>query len=97
MTHSPRLTTLETAEPMQPAGPIADLYLMPAQPLHFRYPVVNKSVDGAGHNMARLPNRPTSDSVRLGGTAEDLAAAQRSSWRAIVEFLDRHLRSAMSK
>jgi hypothetical protein len=39
--------------------------------------------------VTHLPNRPTSDSVRLGGTAEGLAAAQRSSWRAIVEFLDR--------
>jgi len=28
---------------------------------------------------------PTSDSVRLGGTAEDLAAAQRSSWRAAAQ------------
>jgi hypothetical protein len=53
--------------------------------------VVNKSVDGAGHHVARLPNRPTADSVRVGGTPEGLAAAQRSSWRAIVEFLDRHL------
>lgn len=68
-----------------------------AKRLHFRYPVLNKSMDGAGHHVARLPNRPTADSVRLGGTAEGLAAAQRASWRAIVEFLDRHLGSAMSK
>jgi dienelactone hydrolase len=48
-----------------------------------------RSFDAAGHHVARPPNRPTADSVRLGGTAEGLAAAQRESWRAIIEFLGR--------
>jgi dienelactone hydrolase len=63
-----------------------------AKRLGFRYPVINRAFDAAGHHVGRPPNRPTADSVRLGGTAEGIAAAQRESWRAMLEFLDRSLR-----
>lgn len=75
-----------------PSAAMAEQIEARAKRLHFRHAIVNRSVEGAGHAVARLPNRPTADSVRLGGTAEGLAAAQRASWRAIVEFLDRNLR-----
>jgi len=65
-----------------------------AKRMRFRYPIINQPADAAGHAVARLPNRPTADTVRLGGTAEGNAAAQRASWRAIVEFLDHNLASA---
>jgi dienelactone hydrolase len=75
-----------------PSAAMAQQIEARAKRLHFRYPIVNKTIEAAGHAVARLPNRPTADTTRLGGTAEGNAAAQRASWRAIVEFLERSLR-----
>ena len=75
-----------------PSATMAEHIVARAKEQGFRHPVINQTVEGAGHHVARIPNRPTIDSVRLGGTAQGLAQAQRNSWRAIVDFLDRSLR-----
>jgi hypothetical protein len=58
-----------------------------AKKMHFPYTITNLTMDAAGHHVASLPNRPTADSVRLGGTAAGLAEAQLRSWKAIFDFL----------
>lgn len=60
----------------------------------FRYPVKFFAFENAGHHAANLPLRPVADSVRLGGTAQGLAAAQVAAWRHVAEFLRASLGSA---
>jgi dienelactone hydrolase len=54
---------------------------------NFKYNVLNRQWDNVGHHVAGVPNRPTADSVRLGGTAQTIANAQFEAWREIVSFL----------
>jgi dienelactone hydrolase len=76
-----------------PSATMAERIVERARRHDFSYPVKNLSFDNAGHHAGHLPLRPTADSVRLGGTAQGLAAAQVAAWRQIVEFLQANLRS----
>ncbi len=76
-----------------PSATMAERIAERARRHDFSYPVKNLSFDNAGHHAGHLPLRPTADSVRLGGTAQGLAAAQVAAWRQIVEFLRTNLRS----
>jgi dienelactone hydrolase len=57
----------------------------------FSHPVKSFIFENAGHHACHLALRPTADSVRLGGTAQGLAAAQVACWDRIVEFLEASL------
>jgi len=75
-----------------PSAKMAEQLVARAKRAGFKPRIVNQTIDDAGHHVANVPNRPTGDSVRLGGTAAGLAAAQFRSWQAIVEFLGQSLR-----
>ena len=70
-----------------PSAAMAAQIVDRATRMHFTYPITNLMLDAAGHHVATLPNRPTADSIRLGGTASGLAEAQLRSWKAIFDFL----------
>ena len=75
-----------------PSAKMAERLVERAKHAGFKPRIVNLTIDDAGHHVANVPNRPTADSVRLGGTAAGLAAAQFQSWRAILDFLAESLR-----
>lgn len=74
-----------------PSAEMAERIAQRARRHGFRYPVKILAFENAGHHVGNLPMRPTADSVRLGGTAQGLAAAQTACWDHIVEFLRAHL------
>jgi dienelactone hydrolase len=76
-----------------PSAVMSDRIVQRAKQMRFTPRIVQLTLDDAGHHVANVPNRPTGDSVRLGGSAAGLAAAQFQSWRAIVSFLDQSLRA----
>jgi dienelactone hydrolase len=80
-----------------PSAAMAERIAERARRTNFRYPVKVFSFPDAGHHAASLPLRPTADSVRLGGTAQGLAAAQVAAWDRIGEFLQASLASRESK
>ena len=53
----------------------------------FKFEFTNLQFDDVGHAVAHIPLRPTTDSVRLGGSARSIAHANVESWRAIISFL----------
>jgi dienelactone hydrolase len=75
-----------------PSAKMAEQLVARAKSAGFKPRIVSLTIAAAGHHVANVPNRPTGDSVRLGGTAAGLAAAQFQSWRAILEFLAESLR-----
>jgi dienelactone hydrolase len=75
-----------------PSAKMAEQLVARARSAGFKPRIVNLTISNAGHHVANVPNRPTGDSVRLGGTAAGLAAAQFQSWHAILEFLAESLR-----
>lgn len=74
-----------------PSATMAEQIVARAKQKGFRYPVINMTMEAAGHNVAGTPNRPTADFVRLGGTPQGLAEAHAKSAQAIIDFLDRSI------
>jgi len=74
-----------------PSAAMAERLAERARRHDFGYPVKSFSFENAGHHAGHLPLRPTAESVRLGGTAQGLAAAQVAAWRQIAEFLRANL------
>jgi hypothetical protein len=86
--HGPILLIAGKDDQLWPSAAMAQQIVDRAKRTRFAPRVVDLTIANAGHHVANLPNRPTGDSVRLGGTAAGLASAQLQSWRAIVGFLD---------
>ncbi len=49
--------------------------------------------DNAGHSIARPGYVPTSDTVRIGGTAQGNAHAQAGGWQEVLAFLSKSLKN----
>jgi dienelactone hydrolase len=75
-----------------PSAAMAERIAERARRHGFRHPVKMSLFQDAGHHIGRQPMNPTTDSVRLGGTAQGIAAAQVAAWDQIVEFLRATLR-----
>jgi len=90
--HGPVLLVAGTDDALWPSATMARQIAERMRRMGQRERVVELTIDGAGHHVGNVPNRPTRDSVRLGGTPAGLAGAQFRSWRAIVGFFDEALR-----
>lgn len=70
-----------------PSATMAARIVDRAKRMHFAHDVTNLTMPDVGHHVASLPNRPTADSVRLGGTTKGIADAQFRSSKAMLDFL----------
>jgi dienelactone hydrolase len=70
-----------------PSATMADAIEARLAKHNFKYKVFNRQWENVGHHVAGVPNRPTADSVPLGGTAQTIAKAQFEAWREIIAFL----------
>lgn len=84
----PVLLLAGTEDALWPSATMADQIETRAKEQHFGFPLTKLIAGSVGHHVASLPNRPTADSVRLGGTAKGIADAQRKNWVAIFSFLE---------
>jgi len=75
------------ADLLWPSGRMANEIATRIKNNGFKFELTNLQFDDVGHAVARIPLRPTADSVRLGGSARSIAHANIESWRAIVSFL----------
>ena len=71
-----------------PSAAMADAIEARLAKNNFKYKVLNRQWDNVGHHVSGIPNRPTADSVRLGGTTQTIAKSQFESWREMFAFLD---------
>lgn len=71
-----------------PSAAMADAVEARLKKNNFKHKVLNRQWDNVGHHVAGVPNRPTADSVRLGGTPQTIANAQFEAWREIIAFLN---------
>ena len=85
--NGPILLLAGREDALWPSATMAAQIVERAKRMHFTYAVTNLTFDEAGHHVANLPNRPTADSIRLGGTASGLEDAHFRSWKAIFDFL----------
>lgn len=76
------------ADMLWPSSRMADAIVARLAANLFKYKVLNRQWDNVGHHVAGVPNRPTADSVRLGGTAQSISKAQFEAWREIIAFLN---------
>jgi len=74
-----------------PSAVMADQLEARNRAQHGHASIENLQYDDAGHHVAHIPQRPTGDSVRLGGSAAGLAHAQLQSWKSLIAFLERAL------
>ena len=71
-----------------PSSRMADAIATRLAAKNFKYKVLNRQWDNVGHHVGSVPNRPTADSVRLGGTPQSISKAQFEAWREIIVFLN---------
>ncbi|HUK34685.1 MAG TPA: acyl-CoA thioesterase/bile acid-CoA:amino acid N-acyltransferase family protein [Vicinamibacterales bacterium] len=90
--NGPILLIAGKEDALWPSATMAAQIVARAKEHHFRFPITNLTIDDAGHHVLQIPNRPTGDSLRLGGSAKGLFDAQSRSWRAMIDFLDHSLR-----
>src|SRR5206468_2702235 len=89
--NGPILLLAGADDALWPSAAMAAQIVDRAKRMHFKPAITNVTLEAAGHHVLNLPNRPTADSVRLGGTASGLADAQVRSWKAVFDFLARSL------
>jgi len=71
-----------------PSARMADAIAARLAAKNFKYKVLNRQWDDVGHHVGSVPDRPTADSVRLGGTPHSIAKAQFEAWREMIAFLN---------